>query len=540
MSYGAGGGSPPTIMLGSVYYNMPGGVFRRQDIRTGEILWEKPGSISHGQHLIAETRDPTRGTPETQATSPVPYLWGLGSDWKMYDAVTGALRRTITNVDRALPASTGQGGNFRMDWFDGNPVVYIVRQSGWNTTIPYRLAESELIKWDYNKVTGNDWETGVVWRTNLKQPDGTGPGEGNRGSGLLTSGDVGVVRTTGEETLYGYDLNTGAQLYVKNVGYPMMAAIYADAKGRHWDWDSAERRFHAYDIKTGNEVWVSDVIGEYPWGSQVLPRAVAYDQIYLGTYDGHAYALDLMTGKTNWKSDYVGDTTETVFGNWAFYGRTFVADGKLYWATSEHTPTQPRIRGNKLYCIDAHTGKFIWRISGFACSDWALAEGYLLGINENDGYYYCFGKGKTAVEVLASPKITTKGSSILIEGMVTDQSPAQAGTPAVSDESMSGWMEYMHMQKPMPMDVTGVPVKLIVVHPDGNVEWIYTRTTDMYGNFAHKYVPPTEGVYKIIAQFDGSESYWPSSAETAIGVDPGSSPAQEFGWQELAEAPITM
>jgi hypothetical protein len=58
MSYGAGGGSPPTIMLGSVYYNMPGGVFRRQDIRTGEILWEKPGSISHGQHLIAETRIP--------------------------------------------------------------------------------------------------------------------------------------------------------------------------------------------------------------------------------------------------------------------------------------------------------------------------------------------------------------------------------------------------------------------------------------------------------------------------------------------------
>jgi hypothetical protein len=61
----------------------------------------------------------------------------------------------------------------------------------------------------------------------------------------------------------------------------------------------------------------------------------------------------------------------------------------------------------------------------------------------------------------------------------------------------------------------------------------------MYGNFGHMYVPPTEGLYKVIAQFDGSKSYWPSTAETMVGVTPGSSPAQQFSWQELAEAPIT-
>jgi hypothetical protein len=207
-------------------------------------------------------------------------------------------------------------------------------------------------------------------------------------------------------------------------------------------------------------------------------------------------------------------------------------------------------RGNKLFCFDAHTGEHIWNISG-AIDPNAIAEGYLVGDSENDGFLYCFGKGETAVEVSAPDTTMTKGTSVLIKGSVLDMSPAQPGTPAIADKDMSAWMNYMHMQRlepktsPIddhwgtPVDVTGVPVKLLVVHPDGNVEWIYTRTTDRYGHFEHMYVPPTEGIYKIIAQFDGSDSYWPSVAETAIGVTPGSSPAQQFGWHELAETPIT-
>jgi len=32
--------------------------------------------------------------------------------------------------------------------------------------------------------------------------------------------------------------------------------------------------------------------------------------------------------------------------------------------------------------------------------------------------------------------------------------------------------------------------------------------------------PPIEGEYTIVASFSDSESYWPSSAQTAIGVTP--------------------
>jgi hypothetical protein len=89
-----------------------------------------------------------------------------------------------------------------------------------------------------------------------------------------------------------------------------------------------------------------------------------------------------------------------------------------------------------------------------------------------------------------------------------------------------------------PVNVNGVAVKLIVVHPDGNVEVMYTHTTDMYGHYSHIYEPPTEGIYRIIVQFDGSKSYWSSSSETSFGVTWGPSPALQFDWQELAEASI--
>ena len=81
------------------------------------------------------------------------------------------------------------------------------------------------------------------------------------------------------------------------------------------------------------------------------------------------------------------------------------------------------------------------------------------------------------------------------------------------------------MQKPYPEDVTGVPVELRVVHPNGEVEWITTVTSDGYGNYAYVYTPPTEGIYKVIATFPGSESYWSSSAESALAVGPASQPS---------------
>jgi len=45
------------------------------------------------------------------------------------------------------------------------------------------------------------------------------------------------------------------------------------------------------------------------------------------------------------------------------------------------------------------------------------------------------------------------------------------GVPAVSDQSMSDWMAYVHQQKPMPANTTGVLVSINVVDSNGNYQF---------------------------------------------------------------------
>ena len=118
----------------------------------------------------------------------------------------------------------------------------------------------------------------------------------------------------------------------------------------------------------------------------------------------------------------------------------------------------------------------------------------------------------------------------MIRGTVTDISAGtkqaeQAarfpnGVPAMSDANQSAWMEYVYMQKePMPTDVTGVQVTLSVLDANGNYRQIGTATSDSNGVFSYQWTPDIPGKYTLYASFGGSNSYWPSHAETAFAVD---------------------
>ena len=52
------------------------------------------------------------------------------------------------------------------------------------------------------------------------------------------------------------------------------------------------------------------------------------------------------------------------------------------------------------------------------------------------------------------------------------------GVPAVSDASMSDWMEYVYMQKPKPTNTTGVEVVFETQDPNGNNYEIGRTTSD--------------------------------------------------------------
>lgn len=89
---------------------------------------------------------------------------------------------------------------------------------------------------------------------------------------------------------------------------------------------------------------------------------------------------------------------------------------------------------------------------------------------------------------------------------------------------MTEWMEYLHMNRPVPQNATGVSVHLTAIDPNGNFQEIGTTTSDASSNYGMVWTPPVPGLYKVTATFEGSESYYSSSAETMFVVSTSPTP----------------
>jgi hypothetical protein len=258
----------------------------------------------------------------------------------------------------------------------------------------------------------------------------------------------------------------------------------------------------------------------------------AYGMLYRESYDG-IYAFNWTNGKIVWhyeapavsqyETPYTGWNDTTVYPFYSFGVGGLLADGKFYTWTYEHTESWPVTRGWGIHVIDCMTGKGVWNLTGCITPN-AIADGYLVGTNSYDGYMYVFGKGQSKTTVTATPGVIAKGSTVLIQGTVLDQSPAQPNTPCVSTASMKTQMDYLHMQLPIGgvwgNDVmTGVSVTLTAIDQNGNPTDIGTVTTNAYyGTFETAWTPPEEGTYEIIASFAGDASYGSSGASAAATV----------------------
>jgi hypothetical protein len=191
-----------------------------------------------------------------------------------------------------------------------------------------------------------------------------------------------------------------------------------------------------------------------------------------------------------------------------------------------HLYSPPLYNGGQLLCFNATTGDLVWSQLSFAITNSAngvLSDGYLVVPNAYNNELYCYNKGQSATTVSAPDIAIPQGNTVLIKGTVTDQSPGQtclgipaAGTPAISDASMTPWMEYLYDQQPEPQNATGVPVTLSVIDSNGNYRQIGTATSNTYGTFSLTWTPDIPGDYTIIASFAGSESYYPSSADATM------------------------
>jgi hypothetical protein len=323
---------------------------------------------------------------------------------------------------------------------------------------------------------------------------------------------------TDQEGVYevGYDLTTGEQKWKINAPDYLPSYHQAGGEGVVFYWIPTTMKWEAHDAETGQYLYVTDS-HDPPYGMYTDNGAVAYGKYIVPAYDGCVHAFDVKTGKQVWKFSDGNAGLETPYGTWPFQFGPIIAGGVVFAANGEHSPEQPSWRGARLYAIDADTGENIWNISGMWPID-AIADGYLVSYNTYDNRLYTFGKGPSAIEVSVPDAAQPLGLPILIKGTVTDQSPAQKGTPAISDEDMGPWMEYLNMQAQKPTNAKGVPVHLTAIDPNGNFQDMGIVTSDMAGMFKKSWIPPVPGEYTITATFEGSEAYGGSAAETALLV----------------------
>ena len=533
--------APSIIMGGRLYYNIRPMSSVNQgfvcvDLRTGQELWRNSNwsySITLGQ-----TFEYTSGNQGGVAGA---YLWQTGTTYRMFDAFTGDLFLTFANASTGTNVMDNHGnwyvyvysgaGRWLAMWnftkaIDGNRLI-TYNPSGMGM---YRPTPRNVINPSENPY---NWLLGIEWnQTNLPAvnitipdvaPDGTITANNTLLPGLFgVTGNTLLAQVGTSAMIYyeiGYSIQDGSQLWVQARNTTTPSVWGSTGEGKYIRVFLDTRTHRAYDANTGNQLWVSEAM-DFPWGTYGSQYGtVAYGKFYWGGYDGNEYAFDLSTGKIAWKFGSAEAGYETPYGSYPFWYGPVIAGDVVFAGTGEHSPTQPLIRGERLFALDAASGTQLWNISGLMVTR-AIADGYLIVYNAYDNQLYCFGKGPSATTVSAPQVAVQKETAITITGSVTDQSEGQKGKPAISDVDMSSWMEYLKMQQPFPANAKGVPVTLTATGPDGNVIEIGTVTSEASGKFGYTWTPPDQGLYKITATFAGSDSYGSSYDETFVTVGP--------------------
>jgi hypothetical protein len=546
-----------TIMGGKLFMNIPNeNNFGCIDLATGEILYTAPGQITNGIHLpgnpyaqsLLATPGQTTVYLQSYGNSPTSYLFSSGGAllspgniWNYYDPFTGTLMMSIANASTA---------SYYL--IDGTNLAY-------GTTL-----DGQLFAWDLEKVIEHniftefysvpgtaligDWPAGLVWTRPLPTPLATAVGlTSSTPTVFATSTDAStIVLRTNPNQYWGFSAEDGTQLWNLNLTYPALINEQISLYGVNdfVVFDPTETTFHCYSMLTGAELWESPSFADSTWATTWTvygSETNDYDNFYTMFPDGTMAAMSLATGKLDWRNTAI-PSTEYTANAVPYVTPMLMVGGNIYaYAGSSNLYQQnPIPRFAMLTCVDATAGDTTWTLNG-GVMPIAAANGYVIGYGMSDGNIYCVGKGQTSTSITAPDVAVPKGTALTIKGTVLDQSPAQPGTSAVSDEDMSEWMDYLNMQNATllnnPPTPQGVPVKLAYRLSDGSWTDIGEVVTDDHGNFGFTWTPSSEGTYQIKASFLGSDSYWSSSETTYLTVGPAPSQGQPETEEPSAEAP---
>lgn len=568
-------GSPPyyprfqnqIIMHGRLYYEQPslvsgtGGGWLCVDLKTGETLWGPkvfPYSPSFGYYYDWDTMN-------VHGVFNEGYIFATsGNNWYSIEPRTGTFGQlNITNVPGAAGAYTAE----QVIGPKGEILRYVIQNAGTTTNPDYRL-----LQWNSSKVfptgigyldanpTGGTLNAGLpsAYDWNISLPIANTL-RGNVVPLTAIFNDV-LLCYNGTLNYISNDYQDGGFYHNPSTATFFSVSLKPESRGQtlfgptniemtksDGTWLGFARAgegvfvmvnmpgysWVGYSMYTGEKLWETAPETEvnplgyysYMYATRFL-TSIAYGKFYSSGYAGHVFGYDLQNGSLLWT--YAAPTNAEIFDYYTV-PKYAIADGKIYIGAYEHTPDTPLYKGNRVRCVNATTGEEIWSMLGYPVQyGMAIADGVLVYWNEYDAQVYAVGKGPSAMTVTAPDISVELGHSVTIKGTVTDISAGtkqneQAarfpnGLPAVSDESMGPWMEYVYMQKPRPTNTTGVQVDLSVIDANGNYRTIGTTTT-VDGTFALNWKPDIEGTYTVYASFAGTESYWPSHAVTYFSVD---------------------
>ncbi len=520
------------------------------DIRTGEIIWTKVlgdnERVSFGQTMYWKTMNMYGGFS---------YVWTtVGNTWKAYDPLTGRWEWSIIGA----PGGTrnyGPNGEilvYTVDTTNGWVAQWNSTTAAWRTYYDYYMSSPSTQavakyyseRWRpqgivFNASMGYDWNVsipkGLPGSANAYFPEDRITGGSINSTGKIVNqpismwaisikpGQRGVVlyNTQWQPPAGGLSLSFGARSIEDKVFTVRAKEI---------------RAFFGFSMDTGQYMWgptesrgYMDLFMGGPSGENGM---IAYGKLFLGTLAGTLQAIDVKTGKLLWAYENKQPYTELMWGGdkWPIEF-AFVSDEKVYLLHTEHSGNSPLPRGAPFVALDVNTGEVIFRVDGLLRftvwgGDPMIADSTMVIFNTYDNRIYGLGKGPSAT-TLTTPTISVPaGSSVVLQGMVTDVAAGTKkyaiasrfpnGVAAVSDASMGEWMKYVYQQQPRPSNATGVEVTLSVVDANNNYREIGKTTTSADGFYSFSWAPDISGKFTVYASFGGSESFYPSHAEGAF------------------------
>lgn len=531
------------VMNGICYYTLYAGwtgtpvSWEAVDLKTGELVWSRSAGITgnevlkNGQVFLFDN---------AQEFGSIAYLYTTSQAGviRIYDAFTGAFQANITGARSQAYLVDDDPYNMQI----GALLGYYVEGGNlklWNSTKQFtsitRLQERTKI----DAKTYN-WTDGVSWSVPLpKQLDGKNItlSIGAVTKDVILLWDKPSISYQGTNFGWyvsaGYDAKTGALLWGPvNQTMPLFEDIsLAAAKEGYYVLRNKDlNTLSCYSLTNGQKVWGPVEIKHNALSALYIFADIAYGKIFTWDMGGNVEAFDLKTGQSLWTWSRGSAGIDSPYGVYELFGyRTHsIADGKLF--LQEGVMYSPPLHPARRVVLDCNTGELVWDILSYSARAGSIiADGCLQEWDSYDCKLYTFGKGPTQTTVTAPDTAVTLGSSITIRGTVMDISAGAqqdgvaelfpSGLPAVSDESMTGWMEYVYKQQTKPADTTGVQVKLTATDADGNSVDIGTATSDANGFFSFNWKPDSAGKYTVYATFEGSESYWPSHSVTAFTID---------------------